>query len=247
VSKRLLAILFFPACILAQLPSSNPVALSGEVRSARHDDLSNMFVDLSPLAAQGSGERAAIESDGRFHFDHIVPGTYQLRVLSGPGNNAIFEQSLQVNPFSGPVTVDLPEGPQAKPVSGLVSVQQLQHPPSKKAVKAFREAEKFSQAHDIARAMEKLLEAIKIEPFFREAHLNLGAQYARSARYPEAMTELQTALDIGPPDSKAYINLAFCSFRLGQFRDAENFARKALALDPNSTAAHTIFEVASRR
>jgi hypothetical protein len=247
VSTRLLAILFFPTGILAQLPSSEPIALNGEVRSARADDLSNMFVDLSPLAAQGSGERVAIESSGRFHFDHVVPGTYQLRVLSGPGGNPIYEQALQINPFSGPVTVDLPERLQAKPVSGLVSVRQLQHPPSKKAVKAFHEAERFSQAHDIPRAVEKLQLAIKIEPFFREAHLNLGAQYARSAHYPEAMMELQTALDIGPPDPKAYTNLAFCSFRLGQFRDAENFATKALALDPNSAAARTIFKVASKR
>ncbi len=247
MSKQFLALLFFPACGLAQFSSSpEPVTLNGEIRNPRADEMGHLFVDLSPLVAQGSGERVAIESDSRFRFDHIAPGSYQLRVLSGPGSNPIYEQSLQVNPFSGPVTVDLPERPQAKPISGLVSIRQLQYPPSKKAVRAFHEAERFSQAHDTARAIEKLEQTIRIDPAFHEAHVNLGAQYARTGRYQEAIAQFQTALDIGPPDPKAYTNLAFCYFRLGQFRDAENLARKAVALDPNNASAQTILEVARK-
>ena len=136
---------------------------------------------------------------------------------------------------------------QDKPIAGLVSLTELQHQPSKKAVRLLLDAQRYSSAHETRKAIAKLEQAIQVDPSFREAHLNLGVQYARSARVQDAMTEFQRAVDIGPPDVKAYSNLAWCYARLGQFHDAEVFARRALALDPSNAPAQTIFRIASSR
>jgi tetratricopeptide (TPR) repeat protein len=131
-----------------------------------------------------------------------------------------------------------------KPISGLVSVNQLQHPPSKKAIRLLIDAQRYSQAHDTARAAEKLRQAIRLDPSFREAHLNLGVQYARTSQISEAMAEFQRALDIGPPDAKAYSNLAYCYIRIGAFQEAEDAAGRALHLEPANAPAQQLYRVA---
>ena len=130
-----------------------------------------------------------------------------------------------------------------KPVSGIVSLHQLQHPPSKKAARLFQDAQRASQAHEIEKAISKLEQAITIDPQFQEAHQNLGVQYARSGRTAEAVTQFQKALEIGPADAKAYSNLGWCYVRFGQFDEARNLARKALSLDPNNGPARTLLAV----
>ena len=140
--------------------------------------------------------------------------------------------SAQHDWFTAPLTAEQSDSWQTKPTAGLVSVHQLQHPPSKKVVRAFLEAQRCSQAHDVEKAIRQLELAIRIAPFFQEAHLNLGVKYARSGRTPGAIEQFQTALNIGPPDAKAYANLGWCCVRLNRFGDAQSLARKALALDP---------------
>ncbi|HLG95215.1 MAG TPA: tetratricopeptide repeat protein [Bryobacteraceae bacterium] len=134
---------------------------------------------------------------------------------------------------------------QEKPISGLVSLREVEHPPSKKAIRLLVEAQRDSEAHQIAKATQELQEAVRLAPSFREAHLNLGVQYARTEKIVEAKGEFETALEIGPPDAKAYSNLAYCFIVLGQFREAESFARKALQLEPSNAPAQTLFRISS--
>lgn len=246
MSAKLAVALLFPGCLFAQFGGrSNGITLNGEVRTAHTRDLDHLFVDLKPVDASAPGGRATTDSDGHFTFDNIAPGSYSLRVLPQPGADPIYETPVQVNAFTGPLTVEIPSRPESQPITGVVSVQQLRHPPSKKAVQAFNQAEQYSHSHDTAKAIEKLELAIQLAPDFREAHLNLGAQYLRQGRYQEAMTHLQTSLEIGPPDSKAYLNLAFCYVKLQQYADAASYAKKALALDPGNTPAQVILRALS--
>jgi tetratricopeptide (TPR) repeat protein len=220
VSLNSLAVVLFPICAWAQgWPSEEGAGRPGDPRGMR-DGLER------PVDA------ARPDFSGRFPFDRY------------DGRSA---PSAERDWFPTPLTLEQSEASQARPISGLVSLQQLQHPPSKKAIRAFLEALRYSQAHDIEKAIHKLELAIQISPFFQDAHLNLGVQYARSGRTAEAMRQFQTALDIGPPDAKAYANLGWCYLRLNRFRDAESLARKALALDPANAPAGTLLEVASSR
>lgn len=187
---------------------------------------------LNQIDGRAAADRTQPDSGNRLRFDRFDP--------TG-------ELATQGHEPSAPLTLELPERAPAKPVSGVVSLRQLQHPPSKKAIRLFQQARRYSQARDTPKAIGKLEEAIHIAPSFAEAHQNLGVQYARSGRTLEAMTQFETVLEIGPPDAKAYSNLGWCYVRLRQFREAENLARKALSLDPDNAPARTLLEAASSR
>lgn len=187
-------------------------------------------VTLQQIDSRAAADPTLPDAGGRFRFDRYDPANKQL---------------LQLNRLNPGLTAEPSEREQAKPISGVISLHQLQHPPSKKAVRLFEEARRYSQAHDTEKAIGKLEEAIHIAPSFAEAHQNLGVQYARSGRTIEAMTQFETALELGPPDAKAYLNLGWCYVGLRQFREAEKLAQKALSLDPDNAPARALLQVAS--
>lgn len=141
---------------------------------------------------------------------------------------------------------DWPEPSQPKPISGVVSLRELQHPVSKKALRAAYEAQQLANARNIPKATAKLEKAIRIDPSYRDAHCNLGVLYARVGRTADARAEFQKALDIGPPAAPIYANLALTSTVAGEFRVAQGFARKALELDPGNSAAQLLLKRATR-
>jgi tetratricopeptide (TPR) repeat protein len=147
-------------------------------------------------------------------------------------------------PDTFPLAPDWPAHPEPKPISGVVSLRELQHPVSKKALRAAYQAQQFSNAHDSARAIAQLEKAIRIDPSFRDAHCNLGVEYARGGRMSDARAEFQKALDIGPPAAPIYADLALASVAAGEFDQAVAFARKALELDPEDSAAQRLLKVA---
>jgi Flp pilus assembly protein TadD len=133
----------------------------------------------------------------------------------------------------------------AQPISGVVSLGELQHPVSKKALRAAYQAQQFSNAHHSSKAIAQLQKAIRIDPFFRDAHCNLGVEYARAGRLTDARAEFQKALDIGPPAAPIYADLALTSVAVAEFDQAVAFARKALELDPHDSAAQMLLKASA--
>jgi len=133
----------------------------------------------------------------------------------------------------------------AGPISGVVSVQQLRHPAPKKAMQAMREAVRYEQEHNTTKTIEKLELAVRIDPLFREAQTNLGAQYVHAGRLDEAVPHFQKAYEAGPPDPITCANLAWAYTHLREWREAEAMARKALELSPGNPKAEKILKYAS--
>jgi Tfp pilus assembly protein PilF len=126
-----------------------------------------------------------------------------------------------------------------------VSLHDLQNPIPKQAIRVAVEAGRYSDAHETAKAIAKLEQAVRIAPNFRDAHGNLGVQYARAGRLAEALAQFHFALDIGPPNALLYSNIALAPLTLKQFRDGEEFARKALALEPSNALAQRLLRYAA--
>jgi len=234
--KPLITAIVFSAALWAQLPSTpGSFTLTGEVSGA---ELRNLLVELYNLQNHAIIDRVQVGSNGDFRFFNVTAGMYTVRVVTAPSEEPVLEEYRDINATSSPLSLRLPEPREAKPVSGTISVSQLRHPIPKQAFRAFAEAQKYSEAKDGPRAIEKLEQAIRLEPAYRDAHSNLGVQYLRTDRYQEAAAQFQQALDIGPPDPMLYVNLACAHFLMRDYLRGEDAARKALALDPKNSKAH---------
>lgn len=131
-------------------------------------------------------------------------------------------------------------GAPQRPIAGVVSLKELEHPIPKKARRAAYRAQKLSKKHKTAQAIAALQEAIRIYPPYRDAHCNLGVQYAREGRMDQARAEFEQALKIGPPAALIYTDLALTFDQAGNLGQAVFYARKALDLDPGDYAARHI-------
>jgi tetratricopeptide (TPR) repeat protein len=171
------------------------------------------------------------EPHRQFDPSHMPVASHSIRLLSASGELSIVEQA--------------PEPSTNKPISGIVSLRDLQHPVPKKAIKEAHDAEEFARDGNFPKAIAKLEKAIQIHPAYRDAHLNLGVQYARVGRTADARGEFQKALDIGPPAAPIYVDLALTSLALLQYQEAETFAQKALDLDPANGGAKKVLNYAS--
>ena len=131
----------------------------------------------------------------------------------------------------------------AQPITGVVSLRELEHPIPIKAQRAAYKAQQFEKATKPAKAIEELEKAIRIYPAYRDAHCNLGVQYARLNRLADAQAEFQKALDIGPPAGPIYANLALTYVASGNLDAAVGYAHKALHIQPDNRIAQRIVSV----
>jgi len=239
-TKILIAIALFAVALCAQ----SPFSLTGEVRSQSIGPLSGLEIELYDVQNHNFVERTFTSSDGSFRFHQLNSGSYAIRIVSAPGADPILEEYRQIDPASSPLILEMPKRNAHIPASGTVSLRELQHPVSKRALRAAVEAQQFSQAKDFTRAIAKLEEAVQIAPSYREAHINLGANYAHTGRTVDALAQFQRALDIGPPDAIIYSNLAWAHWALHHPAEAADFARRAVAMDPSNTKAQFLLKQA---
>jgi Tfp pilus assembly protein PilF len=168
------------------------------------------------------------------HLDGNIPDEFHAPNPFAPHDYDDFGAAVM------PLVPDWPSKPPAQPISGVVSVRELEHPIAKKAVRAAYKAQQFSKAHNTAKAIAQLEKAVNIDPSYRDAYCNLGVQYARIGRLADARAEFQKALEIGPPSALIYTNLAVSFDAMGEHRQAEIYARQALVLDPRNSASQRI-------
>jgi tetratricopeptide (TPR) repeat protein len=244
-STRFLGILCFAVSLFSSSVCAqygvDEIRVTGEVRPHDDDPSNHLFVE-----AYNSSTRSLVEREqvihGQFELNRLAAGSYTVRLVTAPNEDPLVEVYYQLEPGSGPLVLDLPERTTSKPISGVVSLHDLQHPVPKKALREAYEAQQLARDNNnLPKAIAKLEHAIGIYPAFRNAHLNLGVLYARAGRTADARAQFQKALDIGPPEAPIYADLALISLMSGQRQEAGTFARKALELDPaNVTAQQTL-------
>jgi tetratricopeptide (TPR) repeat protein len=244
--NRFILSFIFTAVLSAQRgPVTGELSFSGQIESNGSTRLDTLYVELYDPQAHVVVERTPVSSDGSFRLDEgSSNSSYTIRVVTGPGEIPLVEEQRPVG-LGNSLVLRLPDQKTNQPPTGSVSVHQLQHPIPKRAIRAVMEGQRYSEAHDTAKAIEKLEQAIRIAPAFREAHANLGAQYARAGRWDEAVGQFQVALDIGPPDALICSNLALALFTLKQYREGEELARRAVALAPDNVMAQRLLRYAA--
>jgi tetratricopeptide (TPR) repeat protein len=194
-------------------------------------------VTLSELHGTRNIAAVPVGGDGQFALRHVPYGEYRLTVLD-VNQTVIHEQIVTIHDNQQPliIYVKLPET--ERPPSGTVSAEQLLHAPTKKAFKAFLEAQKFSEAGEHQKAAEKLDKAIKLSPDYVNAWINLGAQHIYLKQYEQAIRELTHAGEISHPTAMTLSNIAFAQIALHRNAEGVSALRAAIRLDPSYAQAH---------
>ncbi len=230
--KLIAAAVFFSTALWAQSTPPQAFTVTGEIHSDDAARLSGLEVELYSSQDHTVIGRAFAGSDGHFRFDHVTSGTYTVRIKSNFSDEPILEELHQIDMTGSPLNLRLPERTRSRPVSGSVSMRELAHPVAKQAFRATVEAQRYSEAHDTPRAIEKLEQAIRIDPGYAAAHTNLGAQYAHAGRLAEAMAQFREAFEIGPPNSIIYSNMAWAQCAMQQFTTSDFLLGYALSRQP---------------
>ena len=227
--------LFLSAFVV--FPQSDVALWSGELHSEAPRLYDGYTIELIGQLHNHAG-RTDIRSDGSFEFTHAPEGLYEADVSDGRGR-IVFHDYVRVANGSSNVELRLPPDSAGRPPSGGVSVKQLLHPPTPKAIAWAKAAEKSASSGQYAKAAVELESAVRISPDYVEARTNLSAQYLRLGRYQDALLQAQRAVDI-QPSLPAITNLAYAHLMLGQNAAAEAAARTALRMDSGSPVAHYI-------
>ena len=223
-------LLFLSACQAETVP-----LLRGQVENAGYLG-DSILVELRGIQGD-QPHQAAVATSGSFEFRDVRDGTYTLRLTTLNGE-PICEQIVEIRPFTGELSIRLPKHPVARPVSGTISVRELQRPSRPKAFRAFVEAQRAREAGHGTEAMRKLEQALRIDPDYAEARCNLGSEYVRQGRYPQALEQFEKAAAGGFNSAVLYSNLCWAYCALGRWQDAERAARHALDLDNHYGRAH---------
>lgn len=126
-----------------------------------------------------------------------------------------------------------PETSGAAP-AGTVSVEQLQHPLSRKGASLIRRAQNFAATGDHDKAIAELRLALKERSAIPYAHSLLGSEYLKINQVPEAIEALEQAVKLMPRSAVNHSNLGYALFLLGDIERAAREVRQALELDRNN-------------
>lgn len=174
-----------------------------------------------------------------------APSPYSSPLLTPSGDLSLIDGTPQMQP-DGP-RVSIVSERAYRTSTPVVSLHELQHPIPEKAIRDAYQAQELVRVHKIGKAIRKLEQAIKIAPLYRDAHLNLGVEYARTGRISEAEAQFQKALEIGPPIAPIYADLAMSHLALHQYPEAGTAALQALKMDPSNAGAKRILQYVSRQ
>lgn len=82
------------------------------------------------------------------------------------------------------------------------------------------------------KAIENLRLALKQNPDFAEAHLELGIIHRLSKRHAQAKKELEAATRLDPKSAKAWGHLGFLMAEMGELAEAKRCLEKSFEVDP---------------
>jgi hypothetical protein len=223
------------AAALPGQPAASSGVFRGELTGAAIGEAGDLFVEIRPMFADASSARGAVQPDGRIEVSGLKPGWYVVSVRTKAGD-ILREDVAAVGPNAPVHMIELPNHTEKRP-GGVVSVAELSHPPSKRAVEAVLKAERLSAAGRHAEAASGLEKLLPSAPEFGAAHNALGVQYVFLGRFEDAAAQFEAAVRLSP-GAAVFANLAVALSHCGQATEAEAAARRGVGLDRDNAKAH---------
>ena len=235
-------ILFLSFPLFAQAQNLQTISLRGTITVDGGSGVSSAFlVEIRSLNRTFQAREFASPT-GDFEFRGLNPGEYDVRVTTAAGN-LLRQEHVVLSGFSPPLSFYIRLPAAERPVSGVVSVQQLRRSVPKKALKEFERAEQAMNRGDVPKAIDHLEKAVRIEPGYMEAHNNLGVRYTTLKQFDKAAQHFRSASHLAPWSAQVSANLGIALFMCGDLSGAELAARRSLELEPRSVPASYVLGV----
>jgi tetratricopeptide (TPR) repeat protein len=95
--------------------------------------------------------------------------------------------------------------------------------------------------------VEKLEQALKINPKYYKACFNIGVACYDNQEYHKSIDFYQKAVSLEPNDDRSYYGIAASQFVLGHFKDSEANCQMALKLNPENENAMALLKSIKNR
>jgi Flp pilus assembly protein TadD len=160
--------------------------------------------------------------------------------------DSLLARSMNLTFYNDPRGAELTTAP---PAARTVSVEQLQHPVSRKGAKLLDQARNFAAMGRHDKAIGQLLLALQERSAIPYAHSMLGVEYIKTGQIPAAIAELEQAIALLPRNVPDHSNLGYALLQAGELDRADTETRQALELDRNNTATQHVLTLilAARR
>ncbi len=225
--------LFGSEPMVSQPQSSFQSSISGVLSWDKGGTFNGLQVELSERPGRPT-IWTDVRLDGTFeiHTPVSMDPQYLLRVRNLRGK-VVYEDNVRLH--GSPLEIQLHSPERERPISGVVSVEELRNRVPKKAMREYQRAQKGAGKGDLQGAIRHLGKALEIDPQFAEAQNSLGVKYMLLQDYTHAAGAFQEAVRLRPNSSEPHSNLGVALHGLKRYDEAEREIRIALKIDPART------------
>jgi Tfp pilus assembly protein PilF len=244
----LIAVILFvttPAIQSATTPAvdreQKPCEIWGQVAGSSR--LLQEGLDIELVGLDGATKQTAhILTNGNFDFKPVPAGHYQFRVTDTSGA-VVYQQTKSLGGDDNFVFLVVRDVRMQQAAKDTVSLSALQHKTPRRALDVFRAAQKALATGDTELSVQRLHEALVIDPDFPEAHSDLAAIYAQMGRIDEALEHAETAFKLNPQLPEAGCNFALLLVSLKRYPEAEIAARHMLGAGYYVYVLHSVLAI----
>jgi Flp pilus assembly protein TadD len=196
-------------------------------------------IELANMVNRDIRQRADALADGSFFVRDLPDGDYEVKVTTLYGEEVVMTFA-SIGPAVGIFEIRLPQSKLQKPISGTISIQQLNHPPSKQVRKLLESGHRLLDGQHYEDAAAHFREAAEDAPNCAQARADLGLALAKLRDWDGAVKEYRAAAALEPRNSMIHSNLGAALASSNHLEEAEREAAMALKLDPRNARAHYI-------
>lgn len=198
-----------------------------------------LVVEVTNLLDRTIRERADVASDGTFGFRSIPEGDYEVRVTTLYGSE-LTSTVTSVGPSNTQFEIRLQQATLQKPISGTVSIQQLNHPLSRQVRKLLEGGQRMLEEKHYDEAVARFREAVRNDPKCPQARASLALALTKTEDWNTAVEEYRAAIALDPGNSILHSNLSVALVVQNRYGEAGSEASTAIKLDSRNARAHYI-------
>lgn len=213
-------------------------SITGHISNDRGNPIPDLHVELLN-DVESILFRTKTDSSGRFSFQRLSTGVFQIRVQTYGTNYVGQTKRVQLERTRAFEQVDFILGSKQTSVSpttvGAVFVQEVPVLARKEYERAVEKLQKTEQREEGIDALKK---AIELFPLYFDALEMLGTEYVKQQSYEAAIPVLTKAIEVNSRAYQSFNTLSVAQYHLKQLPQAIDSMRRALTLNQRSVTGN---------